>query len=501
MKKIIKLLLCALFAIFATSPEAMSENLNPFAMNIEGIDPDAGTAAKDDIFRDVNDLEGFEGSASEFVAPAWLEVLTLISPANYPISTFLTQKTLDGIRGLAKAESMSGKHEDVLFKTDAGNSRFNSKYRVKKDVMRNDKQFSEEGVKNYKLNWGDIAVLPFQDATTAEAFGTPATSGNINVANVNMWKVGHTVKIQNAVYATSQKPLNVYVGAVDVPNNRITVYSLGTNGSENIPTIASGTQITRMGAASAEGAVKAAAVTQSPTSDYNYAQKFIVSVVYSNWMMMTQLFTNYSFSMITNLALQDFRYGQEFSFMFGTRGQQSLPVEGGGSERINLTGGLVDYVDQVIEYGTGSGNTTITEADIVEFTKEMRVGNNGSDTRFLYAGSELISSLNKGIMKDSTRYVQKESEVIYGLSFTSLYSFFGTINVMYAPLMDQSEYRDRGFLLDMLYIDKFVFQPFHQNEVDLKKLREYDGHSVDMIETCGLVVRNKPTHFEMQVKA
>jgi hypothetical protein len=131
----------------------------------------------------------------------------------------------------------------------------------------------------------------------------------------------------------------------------------------------------------------------------------------------------------------------------------------------------------------------------------MRVGNNGSDTRFLFAGSEMIGSLNKGVMSDSTRFVQKEYDTVYGLSFTVLYSFFGTINVTYAPLMDQSDYINKGFLLDMLYVDKFVFQPFRETKVDLTKLRDYDGESVDMVETCGLVVRNTDTHFIFEVKA
>jgi hypothetical protein len=104
-------------------------------------------------------------------------------------------------------------------------------------------------------------------------------------------------------------------------------------------------------------------------------------------------------------------------------------------------------------------------------------------------------------MSDSTRFVQKEYDTVYGLSFTVLYSFFGTINVMYAPLMDQSDYIDRGFLLDMQYIDKFVFQPFRETKVNLWELRESDAQSIDMLETCGLIVRNTDTHFEFHVKA
>jgi hypothetical protein len=505
MKTFVKILLTALFAVFAITPQAVSNSLSPFGVNIDGIDPGLGTADPADVFQDINDLETFEGKASEFVAPAWLEILVLVSPANFPISTFLTQKTLDGVRGLAKAQAASyasknaGKLPDYLIKTDDGKTRFNQKYAVNQEHMKNYKQFTNESVANYKLNWGEIAVIPFQDTVTG-AFVGGATSGTITVNNVNMWTRTCLLKVQGKEYGTGEE-LVVFVNDVNTTTNTLTLHSVASDGSENIPAIAIDDQITRMGSANPELEVKRESVSQSPVSDYNYAQKFITSVVYSNWLMMTQLFTNYSFSLITNLALQDFRYGQEFSFMFGLRGRTIVTKPGGGNETILTTGGLTQYIDQIIEYGTGGGNTTITETDIVDYTKQMRVGNNGSDTRYLFAGSELISSLNKGVMSDSTRFVKKDYDTVYGLSFTVLYSFFGTINVMYAPLMDQSDYRDRGFLLDMQFVDKFVFQPFRETNIKLWEIREADAEAIDMIETCGLVVRNTDTHFVMQVKA
>lgn len=505
MKKLIKFLLTAIFAVFAVTPNAVSNSLSPFGVNLDGIPPTDGTATSSDIFQDISDLDTFEGNASEFVAPAWLEILTLVSPANFPISTFLTQKTLDGIRGLAKAEAASyagkngGKLPDYLIETPDGKTRFNQKYGVKEDVMVNYKQFTNESVSNYKLNWGEIAIIPFQD-TAATLFAGGATSGTFTVNNVSMWTRNCLLKVQGKTYATGEE-LVLFVNEVNTSTNTLSVVSVADDGSENIPAIAADDQLTRMGTANSELEVKNDAVMQSPVSDYNYAQKFITSVVYSNWLMMTQLFTNYSFSLITNLALQDFRYGQEFSFMFGVRSKFSVTKPAGGTENIIATGGLTQYIDQTIEYGTGGGNTTITETDIVDYTKEMRVGNNGSDTRYLFAGSELISSLNKGVMNDKTRFVQKDYDTVYGLSFTVLYSFFGTINVMYAPLMDQSDFRDRGFLLDMQFIDKFVFQPFRETSTNLWEIREQDGKSIDMVETCGLVVRNTDTHFIMEVAA
>lgn len=500
MKKMFKFLLLALFALFAVTPEMVSNSFSPFGVNL-GIDPGAGTAAAADIFQDIADLATMEtGSSADFISPAWLEILVLVSPANFPISTFLTQKTLDGVRGLAKAEmAKGGKHADYLIKTDDGKTRFNQKYAIDQDKMKNYKQFTNESISNYKLNWGEIAVLPFQDAASG-VFAGAATSGSFTVSNIKMWTRGCLMKVQGKAYGNGDE-LVLYVNEVNTGTNTVSVVSVSNDGAENIPAIAVDDRLTRMGTANSELEVKRDSVTTSPVSDFNYAQKFITSVIYSNWLMMTQLFTNYSFSLITNLALQDFRYGQEFSFMFGVRSRFAVTKPGGGSETILATGGLTQYIDQAIEYGTGGGNTTITEVDIVDFTREMRVGNNGSDTRYLFAGSDLISSLNKGVMSDSTRFVKKDYDTVYGLSFTVLYSFFGTINVMYAPLMDQTDYRDRGFLLDMQFIDKFVCQPFRQTKVNLWELRESDAQSVDMVETCGIVVRNTDTHFVMQVKA
>lgn len=487
MKTIVRFLMCVVLAIFATTPEAVSNGLSPFSLNMNGIDPGKGTAASADIFVDMT-LDTFEGAASEFIAPAWLEILVLVSPANYPISTFLTNKTLDGIRGLAKAVSAGGEFPDMF-----QNGRIASaKYGVPVETMKNWKQFGTSEVTNYKLNWGDIAILPIQDSLTA-LFAGGATTATLSVNNAKMWTAHSLCKVQGKTYANGET-LVLFVEAVGA--NTIDVVSTGNNGNENIVALAVADRLTRMGTAFDADAVKNTSVVQSPTSDYNYAQKFITSVVYSNWLMMTQLFANYSFSMVTNLALQDFRYGQEFCFMFGNRSEFT-----GLTKTVRTTGGLEHFIDQVIEYGTGGGNKTITEANIVDFTKQMRVGNNGSDTRFLFAGSELISSLNKGVMSDSTRFVQKEYDTVYGMSFTVLYSFFGTINVSYAPLMDQSDFIDKGFLLDMQYVDKFVFQPFRETQVDLVNIRESDGKAVDLVEASGLIVRNTDTHFIFEVKA
>lgn len=503
MKTIVKFIICIVCSIFMFTSEGLSNTLSPFGMN-ESLAPGQGTALSADIFQDVASIEAFNANASEFVSPAWLEILVLVSPANFPISTFLTQKTLDGIRGLAKAQKPEkGTYEDYFIKTENGSTRFNPEYRIKEDYMKNYNTFGDAQVNNYRLNWGQIAVIPFQDSlsqTYTQPSPTPTVTATLHVNNVSMWTAHTQVKVQNMTYAEGDD-LVLLVTAVDTSAGTITVASLGGgNGSEVIPTITSTTRITRMGTAFGSMDVKNTMVGQYPTSDYNYAQKFITSVVYSNWSMMTSLFTNYSFSMITNLALQDFRYGQEFSFMFGTRSETTRTINN-ESKIVRTTGGLNYFIDQTIEYGTGSGNTTITETDIVDFTKQMRIGNNGSDTRFLFAGSELIASLNKGVMNDRTRFVQKEYDIIYGLSFTVLYSFFGTINVMYAPLMDQTEYINKGFLLDMQFIDKFVFQPFKETQVDLVALRQADAKSVDMLEACGLIIRNLDCHNIMDVAA
>ena len=147
MKKLIKFVLLALFAVLAVTPQMVANNLSPFGVNEVGIDPGAGTASASDVFQDINDLATFEGNASEFIAPAWLEILVLVSPANFPISTFLTQKTLDGVRGLAKAESINNaQHPDYLIETPDGATRFNQKYAIHEDKMKNYKQFTNESV-------------------------------------------------------------------------------------------------------------------------------------------------------------------------------------------------------------------------------------------------------------------------------------------------------------------------------------------------------------------
>lgn len=229
MKKMIKFVLLAFFAMLAVTPQMVANNLSPFGVNEVGIAPGEGTASPADVFQNINDLAGMETNANEFIAPAWLEILVLVSPANFPISTFLTQKTLDGIRGLAKAESMAGKMPDYLIETPDGKTRFNQKYAIHEDAMKNYKQFTNESVSNYKLNWGEIAVIPFQD-TVSGLFAGGATSGTITVNNIKMWTRGALLKVQNKTYGTGEE-LVVYVNEVNTGTNTLSLVSVADDGS------------------------------------------------------------------------------------------------------------------------------------------------------------------------------------------------------------------------------------------------------------------------------
>jgi hypothetical protein len=214
MKTIVKFLLCVMFAIFMATPESVNASLSPFGMNAS-LPPGDGTALAADIFQDVT-LDTFVGLASEMVAPAWLEILVLVSPANFPISTFLTQKTLDGIRGLAKAQKpSSGTFEDYFVKTANGETRFNSNYRLNQKYMNNTSQFGTTEVHNYKLNWGQIAVIPYQDEIdTAYTASPAATTATLYVKNSKMWTPNALVRVQNMTYVTSGTDLILFITAV-----------------------------------------------------------------------------------------------------------------------------------------------------------------------------------------------------------------------------------------------------------------------------------------------
>ena len=63
MKTIVKFLLCVVMAIFATTPEAVSNGLSPFSLNSNGIDPTMGTAAATDIFKDMTAEDFFTNNS------------------------------------------------------------------------------------------------------------------------------------------------------------------------------------------------------------------------------------------------------------------------------------------------------------------------------------------------------------------------------------------------------------------------------------------------------
>ena len=102
-----------------------------------------------------------------------------------------------------------GTAQDILIKTDKGESRFNTKYAVNQDYMKNYKQFGDEEIKNYKLNWGEIAVIPFQDKVNAIFAAPAAVRGSLVVANIAMWTHHSLLKVQGGTYGNGDDLISI----------------------------------------------------------------------------------------------------------------------------------------------------------------------------------------------------------------------------------------------------------------------------------------------------
>lgn len=492
MRKHICVLLVLVCTLIGFSIANLRDGISPYYGN-DGIDEAKGTSPASATARGVFTFEDLKDINSDIIMPQWIERLVLVAPGNYPFTTFLTEKYLAGVRGRFETMITNDTAFDGLDWKDK-KGRFNGGIYTDKKYWTDYERFSNGNMNtannNIELNWGEIGVLPYQ-ATVTVANAGGASLITLTVSNAVFWKRGSGVYFQSLADTNGDGgTLNGRVTAVDTVASTITVENVS---QVNFPSIPLDSKITRTGDTYGELAVKATPVTPVPYNFSNFGQNYITSVVFSKWEQATELFVNYSFAQMQTLALQDFRNTQELTMCLGRKAsfvtQEVDPV---GGSQMYTTGGLTYFIDQEITLGlTGQ----IFEDDLVDLMAEMRVGNNGAPTRFLFCGFELVAALNKGVLNDSTRFVKQEFDTVYGLSFTCLYCFFGRINVAYSPLLDQTDYTDKGFLLDMDYINKFVFMPFKLNSTDLEKIRESRADAADFIETSGLVVQNIGAQF------
>jgi hypothetical protein len=253
-----------------------------------------------------------------------------------------------------------------------------------------------------------------------------------------------------------------------------------------------------MGNAKNEEALKTTPFAMIPEPETNYVQLFMAQVQISDWEQRQSKEVNWQFTDVERMNLYAMRWQMEMTHMYGAKSKTYNNV----TKDVHYTAdGITRRFTTELDYGTGSGNTTLSIDNWLTWQESAFVGNNGSPERFLIADSKLIKSIEAMILSDTTKQIgAREVQVVHGVRCTKLQNFFGTLNIVHSPLMSLTGATGQGYIIDFSHIHKHDFVPMTVKKLDLKSNGEKNADATVIMEASCLTASFPDVHAHIGPK-
>lgn len=346
-------------------------------------------------------------------------------------------------------------------------------------------------------------VRGVEDTIKTNSAESTTDTHDIYVNNIHIWSKYDLGRV-NDHNGYNSRPVVFYVVAKDTSADKLVVVTNnGTTTSEEgdtMPALTSGDNLTRLGNAKDELAAQHPPYNTFPTKATNYAQRFMAQIEQSIFQELHKKEVKWGYNDYRLQALFDLRRSMELSTLFGEKGYIYNPIE---ENYVYMTGGLTTFIDKEIEYTTDS----ISNADFSSWAKEIFQGNAGSDQRILFAGDDLMVQLA------SVGTIEKQldagkTKVVYGIRFNQIETNFGELLIRNHELMRNVNTSDanggwsnRGIVLDIPNIDRFVYKPMQSQTLNLKESGQRNVKAEMIDETFGLALRYPETHAIIKSKS
>jgi hypothetical protein len=350
-------------------------------------------------------------------------------------------------------------------------------------------------IADYKLTSRPFADTVKVKYTTVGA----AKTANIEVTNPSMWTADNTAYINTGENAT-ENGIMFIVESVNRTNGTILIRSLRSDAGvvADVPTIAAGRDIIRLGSATTVTAAQTAPYALIPDRQKNFCQRFMIQfeVAQLDKMQNAEIKGVYDMSVIQQDRVFDYKVGLDASYIFGQKGVTANTL----GDIVYTMGGMIESLDgdRTFKYGIAGetvGNRTFTDKEMRAISKYVFAANNGSDTRFMFGGSQLIDYM----MASQSFAKQMEAgntKMIAGINFSEFVTPFGILMIKYHPLFDiiGMGYEEKGLVVDLNNV--ILAQKEKMTSIDLN-LRESGQRAVDakvVEEVQGLLTVHEETH-------
>ena len=350
-----------------------------------------------------------------------------------------------------------------------------------------------------RFSFWSVDTRPVSD-TVSTAFAAVSTgyTGTLIVGNPNIYDKTDVIVIPtvlgydfNSANRSAVVPLNLYIK--DITDTGLVVQAVNGDFSSTatgIPAIPAGTKIYRLGHAASEGDVQTTPYAAIPEPDELFMQIFKTQVMESTISIDSDKKVAWSLADQQELALYNMRKEIELSYIYGVKGYFRDQTT---KRYVYTCSGILQQIlesGNVVSYAAG----TLTEATLMtSIVKPIFLGNSGSSTRYMFAGSDIVSEIAvlPGIQRQmgATQVLRK-----FGIDWKSLQFMSWQINLYQHPLMDEVGLSRCAIVLDLPHVRKNVFRSLTTDVLELIKTGVYDGKSTVWTEISALGLKYPKCH-------
>lgn len=371
-------------------------------------------------------------------------------------------------------------------------------------ICRHLKQVKQNGM---RYSFYSVDTRPIKD-TLAEDFATANGRGKLIVTNSNIFDKTDEIVIPSVtecnglIGSAALVPLHLYVESVGVDDNGKHFLMVSPINCENnvIPDIEIPTGgevvIYRLGHAASEGDVQTTPFSALPEPDEFFMQIFKTQVMETSISAESDKKVDWTINDQQELALYNLRKEIELCYIYGCKGyfrdqvtKRYVYTCAGIIQQILEKGNVIHYVDT-----TDGVDTPLTDKALMEvIAKPIFLGNSGSATRYMFAGTDLVTKI--ATIPSVTRQMgATEVKREFGIDWSTIRLMSWSLQLYHHPLLDEIGLSRCAFVLDLPYVRKNVFRSLKEDVLELVKAGVYDGKSSVWTEISSIALKYPKCH-------
>lgn len=255
------------------------------------------------------------------------------------------------------------------------------------------------------------------------------------------------------------------------------------------------TKMYRMASAKDQDAAISNDPHATPTKDYNYCQRNIMTVSENAFQALQEKEIEFGMAEFKEQAFLDFRYQAETQTIFGPRTLVGGSVNGENfidpitqKRKLHMRG-LLDFGIQGVALSRGDADAAINH-----MMEQMFSVNNGSEERLLLYGAGFATFLANSKLWNK-QMDAKSTEVKFGIRWKTFESNFGVLRGIYAPALSLlGPFTDTALIIDPANIRRIDQIKLHERKLDLQTAGIRNTKDVLLEESWTLEVVNPSTH-------